>query len=203
MKKILTVLFVMGMVMAVPVLMATAAVENNKLAPDFTLTDSNGKQHHLVNYRGKYVVLEWVNYQCPFVMKHYSVGHMQNLQEKVIGEDIIWLSINSSAKGNQGYYEPEELNQIIEDQGAKPTAYLVDTDGKVGKTYGAKTTPHMFIISPEGKLIYQGAIDSIASFDSADIAKADNYVLKALSETMAGSALSNPSTKSYGCSVKY
>jgi len=186
-----------------PVIRCFADVSINTPAPDFTLNDSNGLTHSLTEYKGKYVVVEWVNYECPFVIKHYGSGNMQKLQNELTAKDVIWLSINSSAEGNQGYFPTEKINALMEERGAKSTAYLLDTDGTVGKMYGAKTTPHMFIVNPDGNLIYKGAIDDIASFDPADIPNAQNYVLAALSAAMAGNDVAVPSTKSYGCSVKY
>ncbi len=203
MKKFKTVLSMAAAIMIAMSGAAYAAVTNNSPAPDFTLTDSNGNSHSLSDFAGKYVVLEWVNYDCPFVKKFYRFGDMQGLQEDLTGQDVIWLSINSSATGKQGAYGPDEVNQIMANSEAQPTAYLFDTDGTVGRLYGAKTTPHMYVINPDGDLIYQGAIDSIASVDSSDIAEADNYVLQALSQASAGDAITDPVTKPYGCSVKY
>ena len=180
-----------------------SGVETNQPAPEFSLTDIQKQSHSLSDYKGKYVVLEWNNPDCPFVKKHYDSHNMQKLQEKFTKEDVIWLSINSSAEGNQGHYAPAEIQTILEKSGAHPSAYLLDLDGKVGKMYGAQTTPHMYVINPQGVLIYQGAIDDIPSFDQEDIAKAKNYVSDAITQAKAGQAVSNPSTKSYGCSVKY
>jgi peroxiredoxin len=182
---------------------AQAEVKTNGVAPDFTLTDTFGQQHSLSSYKGKYVVLEWVNYECPFVKKHYQSGNMQSLQAKLTGEDVVWLSINSSAEGKQGFYAPEAINEIIDNSQAKPTAYLLDTSGDVGRLYGAKTTPHMYIIDPQGVLIYQGAIDDKPTFDQADIAKAKNYVLDAVTAARAGNSIADATTTPYGCSVKY
>src|SRR5262245_36438456 len=134
---------------------ASADVATNEEAPDFTLTDTNGKEHKLADYKGKYVILEWTNYECPFVKKHYGSGNMQSLQKDLVSDQVVWLSINSSAQGKQGFYPPEQVNELMTNANAHPTAYLLDTDGAVGQTYGAKTTPHMFIINPEGTLIYQ------------------------------------------------
>lgn len=203
MRKLNLLFGIIVLAVAVSVSSARAAVQTNEMAPDFTLMDSKGKAHSLTSFRGRYVILEWVNYDCPFVKKHYVPGNMQQLQKDMTAKDIVWLSINSSAPGKQGSYSPDEVNQIIENSGAKPTAYLLDPTGEVGKLYGAKTTPHMFVVDPQGKLVYQGAIDSIPSFDSADIAKAQNYVAAAIDENMAGTQVSNPSTTPYGCSVKY
>lgn len=180
-----------------------ADVNVGETAPDFTLTDTNGKAQSLSSYKGKFVVLEWLNHDCPFVHKHYDSGNMQALQKEYTGKDVVWLSINSSAEGKEGYYSAEKSNELTKEKDASPTAVLLDTDGKVGKLYGAKTTPHMFIVSPQGLLIYQGAIDDKASADQEDIKTSKNYVKAALDEAIAGKAVSEPSTKSYGCSVKY
>lgn len=175
----------------------------DKPAPGFTLTDSEGKEHSLADFKGKYVVLEWVNYDCPFVRKHYRSGNMQQLQKTYRDKGVVWLSICSSAPGKQGHFELDDLKERIAEEEATPTAYLIDADGIVGKEYEAKTTPHMFVINPEGNLIYAGAIDDIASTDRDDIDKATNYVKAALDAGMAGEPVVVQSTKSYGCSVKY
>ena len=172
-------------------------------SPDFSLIDTQGKTIQLSSYKGKFVVLEWFNPDCPFVKKHYGSGNMQSLQKESTDKGVIWLSIDSSAPGKQGYYSPEKANELTLSKNASPTAVLLDSDGKLGKLYGAQTTPHMFVINPEGQLIYAGAIDNVASADPADITKATNYVREALGEAMAGKPVSVPSTKSYGCSVKY
>jgi peroxiredoxin len=172
-------------------------------APAFTLTDSNGAERSLADYRGKYVVLEWINHDCPYVRKHYGAGNMQNLQRSYAARGVIWLSINSSAPGKQGHFTPAEINRLQREKNAAPAAYLIDSAGTVGRAYGAQTTPHMFIINPEGAVIYQGAIDSNSSSDPATIAGADNYVRRALDEALSGKAVSLTSTRSYGCSVKY
>ena len=172
-------------------------------APGFTLTSTDGKQFSLSEFRGKYVVLEWVNYDCPFVRKHYSSGHMQKLQATYTGKDVVWLSICSSAPGKQGHFEGEDLTDRIVGEKAKPTAYLVDADGTVGRMYEAKTTPHMFVIGPDGVLLYAGAIDDIASTDADDLAIARNYVTAALDAAMAGKPVEVKTSKPYGCSVKY
>lgn len=182
---------------------ANAKIKIGEKAPDFTLTSSQGNTHKLSEFAGKIVVLEWFNNECPFVKKHYNSNNMQNLQAKYTDKDVVWLSIISSAKGKQGHVTAEEAMANTKEANAKPTAVLIDVDGVVGKTYGAKTTPHMFIVHKDGTLVYKGAIDSINSADSADVAKADNYVSKALDEIIAGSEVSIASTKQYGCSVKY
>ncbi|MEM6823117.1 MAG: thioredoxin family protein, partial [Verrucomicrobiota bacterium] len=180
-----------------------AAVEVGKPAPEFTLTDTNGTSHKLSDFKGKFVVLEWINHGCPFVKKFYSPGKMQEWQNTYTGKDVIWLSICSSAEGKQGYMTAEQWNTAISEKASKATAVLLDEDGTVGKLYSAKTTPHMFVINPEGSLIYAGAIDSIKSVNPKDIDGATNYVAQALEEAMAGKPVSTSSTTPYGCSVKY
>lgn len=180
-----------------------AEVAPGASAPDFTLTDTNGNSHSLSGFQGKFVVLEWLNHDCPFIKKHYDSGNMQKLQKDYTGKGVVWLSVNSSAAGKQGNYPAEKWNEMTAAKNAAPTAVLLDGDGKVGQSYGAKTTPHMFVINPEGVLIYAGALDSIPSPDPADIPQSENYVQKALDQAMAGEEVSNPSTPSYGCSVKY
>ncbi len=174
-----------------------------KAAPAFTAVDSNGKTHELSSFKGKFVVLEWLNHGCPYVKKHYGAKNMQALQAEFTGKDVVWLSIISSAEGKQGYSTPEEANAGLAAHGAKPTALLLDPKGEVGKLYGAKTTPHMFVIDPAGNLIYKGAIDSVKSTDADDIPGATNYVRAALTEAMAGKPVTTTETKPYGCSVKY
>lgn len=172
-------------------------------APAFTLKDTSGKEHKLADYKGKFVVLEWFNEGCPFVKKHYTSGNMQKLQQEYTGKDVVWLSINSSAEGQQGHMTPETAPKTLAEWNMNATKVLLDHDGKVGKMYGAKTTPHMFVIDNDGKLVYQGAIDSKASANTADLAGAENYVRVALDNSMTGKPVSNASTKPYGCSVKY
>ena len=182
---------------------AMAAVEVGQPAPDFTLTDTSGTSHKLSDSKGKFVVLEWVNPDCPFVLKHYGSKNMQNLQAEYTGKGVVWLSINSSAEGKQGNYSPEEHARLTKEKGASPTAFLLDPKGDVGHLYGAQTTPHMFIIDPKGTLIYQGAIDNISTPDPAAIPTSVNYVRQALDEALSGKPVSVAATKSYGCSVKY
>jgi len=172
-------------------------------APDFSVTDSKGKTQSVSQYKGKTVVLEWFNPGCPFVVKHYGSGNMQKLQEEFTGKGVVWLTIDSSAPGEQGHLTAEQAEKQITEWKMKSSALLLDPDGKAGHTYGAKNTPHMFVISPEGKVIYQGAIDSKPSPKPEDIASSTNYVKVALDESMAGKPVSNASTKPYGCSVKY
>ncbi len=180
-----------------------ASVESGAAAPDFTLTDTAGAEHSLSDFKGKYVVLEWTNHGCPFVVKHYREGHMQALQEKMTKKDVVWLIINSGAPGKQGHVTPEQGQQQIEEKGIKATAMLLDTDGKVGRAFDARVTPHMFLIDPEGTLIYQGAIDSIRSARTSDVEKAENYVLSAYKAHVKGEPIEHHTTTPYGCSVKY
>lgn len=172
-------------------------------APAFSLKDSEGHARSLNEFAGKYVVLEWFNPDCPFVRKHYGSGNMQRLQEIYTGKGVAWLSINSGAEGKQGRMTPEQAQEFIKSRGVFSTAVLLDLDGSVGKLYGAKTTPHMFVIDPQGVVIYAGAIDDKPSIEVEDVKTAKNYVVQALDESMAGKPVSVPQTKSYGCSVKY
>lgn len=172
-------------------------------APDFTLTDTSGTSHNLSDFKGKWVVLEWVNHGCPFVVKHYKSGNMQGLQKKYTDKGVVWLSICSSAPGTQGHMSPGDAAEARNKVGANSTAYLLDEDGTVGKTYGAKTTPQMVVINPEGTIVYHGAIDSIKSTNVDDIKKADNYVADALDAGMAGKPIAVAQSQPYGCSVKY
>ena len=181
---------------------AAAAPQVGQPAPDFTLTGADGKSHALSAYKGKYVILEWTNHDCPFVKKHYK-GNMQALQKELTGKGAVWLSIVSSAPGKQGHVDAAKAGELTKSRGASPTAVLLDPTGETGSKYEAKTTPHMYIVAPDGKLIYMGGIDSIPSADADDIAEATPYVKVALAEAMAGKPVSNPSTRPYGCSVKY
>jgi len=166
-------------------------------APTFTAMDTHGNEHSLKDFRGKYVVLEWINDGCPFVKKFYKAGKMQELQKTYADKGVVWLSIASSAPGKQGHYDADGWNKIIKDWNIKATALLMDESGEIGRAYNAKTTPHIFIINPDGKLIYHGAIDSIRSADTADVEKAENYVQKVLDAALL------KETRPYGCSVKY
>ena len=172
-------------------------------APDFTLTDTNGVSHTLSDYQGRYVVLEWVNYDCPFVRKHYESGNMQDLQKDYTQREVVWLSICSSAEGKQGQFSNEEIKNRMDEFDASPTHYLNDLDGSVGRLYQAKTTPHMFIINPEGILVYQGAIDNHPFFWEKGLLDATNYIREALDYAMNGQSVAVTNTKPYGCSVKY
>jgi peroxiredoxin len=172
-------------------------------APDFTGTDSQGQQQKLSEYRGKFVVLEWTNNGCPYTRKHYSSGNMQSLQKEWTAKGVIWLTILSSAPGEQGYMTAADENAYIAKVHADPTAAILDPKGTIGREYEARTTPHMFVIDPSGKLIYAGAIDDHATSDPGDIKSSKNYVSEALSEAMAGKPVAVSSTRPYGCSVKY
>lgn len=175
----------------------------NAPAPDFTATDSHGQAHSLDQYKGKYVVLEWHNQGCPFTQKHYESGNMQNLQKEWTGKGVVWFTVISSAPGSQGYVTPTQENDYLAKMHAAPTAALLDPDGKLGRLYAARTTPDMYVIDPQGKLIYSGAIDNRPTPDQSDIQGADNYVNDALGAAMAGKAVAMPYTRAYGCSVKY
>jgi peroxiredoxin len=172
-------------------------------APDFSLTDANGKAHSLSQYKGKYVVLEWFNPECPFVKKHYGSGNMQKLQQQYTGKGVVWLTIDSNAPGTEGNITPEQAQQITASWRTHQTALLLDPDGKTGRAYGAKNTPNMVVIDPEGKIAYEGAIDSKATPNPADIPNSTNYIKAALDESLAGKPVTTPQTKPYGCSVKY
>ncbi len=180
---------------------ATAALDQK--APDFSLAGIDGKTYRLSDCKGKYVVLEWNNLDCPFVKKFYGAGAMQALQKQYVEKGVVWLTICSSAPGKQGFYEPDQLKTMAAERKLASTAYLRDVDGAVGHAYGAKTTPHMFVISPEGVLIYAGAIDDKPSTNPDDLKGATNYVQASLNEAIAGEKIAVKSTASYGCSVKY
>jgi len=199
----LALLMLAGLFVVLNSLTQASEAEVGKPAKDFTATDTNSKNHSLSDYKGKIVVLEWLNHGCPFVKKPYNSRNMQELQKRYTEKGVIWLSIISSAPGKQGYCTPEEANELTQQKNAAPTALLLDPDGKVGKLYDAKTTPHMFIINSDGVLVYNGAIDDIRSTKIEDIANAKNYVQIALDELMAGKQVSTQTSQPYGCSVKY
>jgi len=189
-----------------PGLMAAAivwAVQPGTPAPDFSVPDTRGQTHTLAQYKGKYVVLEWHNRQCPYTVKHYKSGNMQRLQQEWTAKGVVWFTVISSAPGQQGYMTAEQENAYVAEVKASPTAVLLDPSGQLGHLYGAKTTPHMFIINPEGVLIYDGAIDDKPTTDAEDIATAHNYVSEALQAALAGKSVTTPVTRPYGCSVKY
>jgi len=184
-------------------LIAAASPKPGDSAPGFTATDSNGKTHSLSDFKGKYVVLEWTNSGCPFTVKHYASGNMQKLQKEWTSKGVVWLTVLSSAPGKQGYKTASEQNSYLKESNSSPTAVLMDPQGELGHLYGAKTTPHMFVIDPSGKLIYAGAIDDKPSTDASDIPGSKNYLNAALTESMAGKPVTTASTQPYGCSVKY
>ena len=189
---------------AVALALSTAwAARVGERAPDFTATDSNGKVHKLSEYAGKFVVLEWHNRGCPYTAKHYDSGNMQRLQHEWTARGIIWLTVISSAPGKQGFMTAADENAFLKQASATPTAVLLDPSGALGHLYDAKTTPQMFIVNPQGLLIYNGAIDDRATTDVSDINGAKNYVSLALGEALAGKPVSNATTRPYGCSVKY
>jgi peroxiredoxin len=182
---------------------ALAAATVGQPAPAFSATDVSGKTVSLADFKGKHVVLEWVNPGCPFVVKHYNSGNMQGTQKEAQDKGVVWLAINSTAQESGDFKKPADLAAWMNQHKAPVTATLMDADGKVGRAYGARTTPHMYIIDPAGMVVYTGAIDSIPSANPADIPKATNHVKAALAETLAGKAVSVASTRPYGCSVKY
>jgi thioredoxin-related protein len=196
-KSILAVTLVFFLIAVVH----AAAADSN--APEFTGTDSNGQTHKLSDYRGKFVVLEWTNNGCPYTQRHYNSSNMQSLQKEWTSKGVIWLTIISSAPGKQGFMTSSEENAYIAKVHATPTAAILDPNGTIARLYGAKTTPHMFVIDPSGKLIYEGAIDGNPTADSADTNFSKNYVSDALTQSMAGKPVSVSNTHAYGCSVKY
>lgn len=182
---------------------AHAAVTVGEPAPDFTLPAADGGEQTLSSFKGKLVVLEWHNKGCPFVKKHYGSGNMQALQKEYTAKDVVWLTINSSAEGKQGYETAAEALETAKNDGAASTHILLDPKGEVGHLYGAATTPHMFVIGKDGTLVYAGAIDDTPSPDPEDVKTAKNYVREALDAVMAGKPVETASTRSYGCGVKY
>jgi glutathione peroxidase-family protein len=200
-RKTSAILLALTLVAAAPVF-AEEDYKPKKAAP-FTLNDAAGTAHSLSDYSGKWVVLEWVNFDCPFVKKQYRPGAMPKRQEHFVDEEVVWLSIASSAEGKQGHFTGDTLTKRMTKEKFAGTAYLIDANGKVGKKYGAKTTPHMFLIDPNGMVVYQGAIDSHRSADSSDIFVATNFVVEAINAAKAGDPIPHPNTRPYGCSVKY
>jgi peroxiredoxin len=172
-------------------------------APDFTVADTAGKPVRLADFKGKFVVLEWTNPECPFVRKHYDSQNMQGLQKEFGARDVVWLSINSTNKSSGEFKTPAEMDAWIKAQGAAPRAALIDASSATGRAYAARTTPHMFVVDPAGKLVYAGAIDDKRSANPADAKSANNYVRAALNESLAGKPVTVASTQPYGCSVKY
>ncbi len=189
-----------GLALALP---AFAAPKSGEAAPDFTLKGSDGKDYKLSQFKGKTVILEWFNNDCPYVKKHYDSKNMQNIQKEQTGKGAVWLAIISSVKGKEGYVDAAGANKLIADRGMAVTALLLDDTGKVGKQYGAKTTPHMFIIDKDGKVVYQGAIDDRPSASVKSLDGAMNYVTAAMTSIQKGEPVKTASTTPYGCSVKY
>jgi peroxiredoxin len=172
-------------------------------APAFTLTDSNGKTVSLADFKGKTVVLEWTNHDCPYVRKHYGGNAMQALQKKWTGQGVVWLTLISSEPGSQGFVTPDQANKLTQDRNAAPTAVLFDTKGDVGHAYGAQTTPHMYVITGNGTLVYMGGIDDKATTRLEDLKTAKNFVDAALSEVAQGKPVSVTTSRPYGCTIKY
>jgi peroxiredoxin len=195
-----------ALLLCLPLALAAASAARAKVgdpAPSFSLVDTNGKSHTLGDFKGKVVVLEWLNHDCPFVKKHYDSGNMPALQARYTAKGVVWLSINSSAPGKQGNYAPDKANELSREKKSGATYVLLDPDGTVGRLYGAKTTPHMYVIDASGVLRYDGAIDSVSSTDQDDIPGATNYVAAAIDAVMAGKAVDPSVTQAYGCGVKY
>ena len=182
---------------------AALAANVGQAAPAFELSDATGKSVKLSDFKGKFVVLEWTNPSCPFVVKHYGSQNMQSLQKEATAKGVVWLSISSTARNHSEYLAPAELAQRYKDWGVAYSAMLMDDDGVVGKAYGARTTPHMYVIDPKGTLVYAGGIDDKRSANPADVKTATNFVRVALGEAMAGKPVSTPSAAPYGCSIKY
>lgn len=182
---------------------ALAAATVGQPAPAFTAVDASGKTVALADFKGKHVVLEWVNPGCPFVQKHYGSANMQRTQRDATAKGVVWLAVNSTAPDASDYKAPAAMAQWMQGRKAAATATLIDADGKVGKAYGARTTPHMYIVAPNGMLVYAGGIDNKASSNPADIAGATNHVKVALGETLAGKPVTTATTRPYGCSIKY
>jgi peroxiredoxin len=188
----------LALIFAVLSTCAYAVPQPGDKAPNFSLTDIQGQKHSLADYKGKYVVLEWNNPECPFVHKHYDSGNMQKLQQEARAKGVVWLTINSASEGDSA-----QIEKFLSNEHAKPTAYLQDSKGTVGQLYGAKTTPDMYVIGPDGKLVYDGAIDNRPTPDPADIPGATNYVRAALDESMAGKPVTVATSRPYGCHVAY
>nr|WP_206663244.1 redoxin domain-containing protein [Ningiella ruwaisensis] len=195
--------FMTSLVLLLASMSALASITIGEPAPTFTLQNTKGENVALEDFKGQYVVLEWTNHQCPYVVKHYDSDNMQSLQRKYTEQDVVWLSIISSAPGKQGYVDAQTADSLSESRNAVPSHVLFDPEGSVGKQYDAQTTPHMYIIDPQGMLQYAGGIDSIKSTKQSDIAKATNYVDEAMTALLAGEAVKNTLTPPYGCSIKY
>ena len=198
-----TTIFAVAAATLLGAVLAHASVSVGKAAPEFKVKDTNGKEQSLSAYKGKFVVLEWVNPDCPFVQKHYETSNMQSTQKAAESKGAVWLTVSSSAPDQGDYRKPSELAEWLKQNGATPTATLMDDDGKLGQAYGARTTPHMYVIDPQGTLVYAGAIDSKATARKEDVKGATNYVKVALDEAMAGKPVTKSTSEPYGCSIKY
>jgi Redoxin len=198
-------LAVLAATAALPTMIGSAAAnpETGKPAPDFTAADSKGKPHSLTAYKGKTVVLEWTNHECPYTVKHYATGNMQALQKAATGSGVIWLTLVSSRPGTQGHVNALEADKLTDDRNAHPTAVLLDANGDVGRLYGARTTPHMFVIDPAGMLVYMGAIDDQPTANHASVKMARNYVREALDAVGQRRPVAMAATRPYGCTIKY
>ncbi len=182
---------------------ALAAPDVGQMAPQFDGTDTNGETFSLADYQGQTVILEWTNHGCPYVKKHYETGNMQDLQTAAASDDIVWVSIISSAPGKQGHVDGDQANALTAEREASPARVLLDPDGTIGRLYEAKTTPHMYIIDEEGVLRYMGAIDDQPTARKSSVEGAKNYVTQALADMAAGEPVAEPETTAYGCDVKY
>ena len=194
---------IIGLLLLAATSMPQAAPRVGQPAPEFAGVDTSDQAHSLSAYRGKVVVLEWTNHDCPYVRKHYGAGNMQALQRTAQAGGVVWLSIISSAPGKQGHVTPTEADRLTAQRDAAPRAVILDSTGAIGRTYGAKTTPHMFIVDQDGTLVYMGGIDSIPTANPADIPRARPFVQVALDQLLRGEPVGEPVTRPYGCSVKY
>ena len=193
----------LGLALLVAAAIVQAAATVGQPAPAFTAVDTAGRSVSLADFKGKFVMLEWVNPHCPFVKKHYGGGNMQGTQKDVTTKGVVWLTVNSTNAKHREYMAPTELTAWMTQSGANASATLMDADGRVGMAYGARTTPQHFLIDPKGTLVYAGAIDSRATANPADIADATNYAKLAVAEALAGKPLTHPATRTYGCTIKY
>lgn len=194
---------VLATVLSCAATLAVAQAPLDQAAPAFTATTADGSSLSLNSLKGKIVVLEWTNHLCPYVKKHYSSGNMPAVQKEALAKGYVWLQVISSAPGKQGHVDGPAAIKLNAERGSAPSSIILDPQGDLARQYGAQTSPHMYIINPQGQLVYKGGIDSIASSRVEDIAKAENYVRTALSELAAGKKISQPNTKPYGCSIKY
>jgi len=195
--------FCFGGLLAALISTSAWAVDNGKAAPDFSLPGHDGKTYTLSQFKGKHVVLEWFNDDCPYVEKHYGTGNMQKLQKTFTSKNVVWLTIAGNAPGKQGHLTAEAAKKVMAARKASPTTVLLDPTGKVGKLYSAQTTPHMYIINPAGQLVYQGAIDDKPSAQATSLNTATPLFANALNAALAGKAIVMANNKPYGCSVKY